>query len=454
MVGLLENMLDNKTALILGASGGIGSQISLKLALEGCIIIGIGTNEKKLKKVKREIEDVKGVFHYFITDIRDESKVKLTIKKIFDEFNGIDFIINSVGKYRMGLFLDIPIEAYKEVIDTNLTSIINFYFNFLSEYKKRIKENNKIVKLKHVIDIISLIQLIIYGGNAVAAASKAGLMTFSLDLSKELEWMKKSNNQEIKKDAEILSNIRFSRLYPENVDTDIYSDFDKSNPIWPIDSFPKFSPSIVANEILNLITNEEYKNINDVSIRIFKKDVITSLHTLNENGVPDLINPVKKYKRGEILDLYIKDTNNMGKGVFAGKNFRKGELIFRVTGKVINHQTEHSFQIDFDKHIEADYPARFINHSCDPTAGVKTDKNTGFPNIIAFKNINKDEQITIDWAMTELKHYPRDNPKLEFDLTCRCGSKICRGKFGYYSELSDELKKKYKGFILDYLISS
>lgn len=151
-------------------------------------------------------------------------------------------------------------------------------------------------------------------------------------------------------------------------------------------------------------------------------------------------------------DIYVSKTATNGLGVYAGRKFLRGELIMSVTGSVLENQTEHSYQIGFGRHLDPDSPGRYINHACEPNAGVKTDKETGFPDIYAMRNIETGEEIKIDYAMTEFMHYPRKNPEDEFDLTCRCEKPSCRGKLGYYSELAEEIKKSYKGFISDYLV--
>jgi uncharacterized protein len=151
------------------------------------------------------------------------------------------------------------------------------------------------------------------------------------------------------------------------------------------------------------------------------------------------------------LDVKLDFTPDRGQGLFALRNFRMGELVLSATGEVVSKQTEHSIQIGWDRHLEPRPLARFINHSCDPNLGVKTNKH-GFPDFVAMRAITMGEELTFDYAMTEYRHYERDDPALEFDLTCHCGSVICRGKLGYYSELPHELKEKYAGFISDYLL--
>ncbi|HLA43084.1 MAG TPA: SET domain-containing protein-lysine N-methyltransferase, partial [Aggregatilineales bacterium] len=124
---------------------------------------------------------------------------------------------------------------------------------------------------------------------------------------------------------------------------------------------------------------------------------------------------------------------------------------FETSGTFLTHQTEHTLQLGWDLHLEPDSPIRLMNHSCEPAAGVKTNARN-LPDFYAFRDIKKGEEITFDYAMTEYAHYPREDASLEFSLECRCGAPSCRGKLGYYSELSDEIKTKYAGYVSAYLV--
>lgn len=152
------------------------------------------------------------------------------------------------------------------------------------------------------------------------------------------------------------------------------------------------------------------------------------------------------------LNVYLRYVEGIRLGVYAIRDFRKGEFLFSALGRVVSEQTEFTVQIDWDRHLEVYPPTRYLNHSCDPNAGVKTNA-LGYPDFYAFRAIAKDEEIRYDYAMTEFRHYERSRPDLDFDLTCHCGSSLCRGRFGYYSELSDVLKEAYDGFVSKYLIA-
>jgi hypothetical protein len=154
------------------------------------------------------------------------------------------------------------------------------------------------------------------------------------------------------------------------------------------------------------------------------------------------------------MDVNLKETEyHVGYGVYAERDFRRGELVIRATGPVIPYQSMYSIQIDWDRHLEVDPPAKYLNHSCDPNLGVRS-CTAKCVELVALRDIKAGDEVTFDYAMTEYRHYPRPNPQDEFDLTCHCGSQNCRGRLGYYSELSDELKVKYRGFTAEYLIRS
>lgn len=152
------------------------------------------------------------------------------------------------------------------------------------------------------------------------------------------------------------------------------------------------------------------------------------------------------------MDVYLKKISyNVGYGVFAARDFQRGELVVRATGPVLTFQSMYSIQIDWDRHMQVGPPAKYLNHSCNPNLGVRSCNAEGV-DFVALRNIKEGEEITFDYAMTEFRHFPRPNPQDEFDLTCHCGSQNCRGRLGYYSELSGELKMKYRGFIAEYLV--
>lgn len=141
--------------------------------------------------------------------------------------------------------------------------------------------------------------------------------------------------------------------------------------------------------------------------------------------------------------IYIKKTKDKGKTIFANKSFKKNEFIFIISGPVVKKRTIYTIPISKRLSIDPISPGKYLCHCCEPNVGIKQRTR-----VIAMKNIKKDEEICIDYAMVVDK-YGKEIKKR--DLICRCGSRNCRGEFGSWEKLSTELKKKYKGFVSDYL---
>jgi hypothetical protein len=397
---LSEQLFHDKTVLVLDISSFIGWQSCLTLALEGYHLIGLGPDAEELSKLKREVDDIKGSFEYFVVDKAGNNQLSKMVNDIFDKFKGVSFIINPLG-------IDFLASKFA----------VAFYQFYLTEYTNRRQNGEAVCKLEHYIEMTV----------ADADIGTTEPMPFSPGMFKEDE-------------------VRFSRLYLAK-DTTTATEKDR---VWPINGVANISPGLIAAEVLNLLTNESYKQCNAVSLRISGQDVLARLHSIDQDGKVNLNEAVKEFNGGKVLKVYIKLTA-LGRGVFARTNFRKGELIIKTSGQAIDHQTEHSLQTDWNRHFEPEFPARLINHACEPNLGVRTNA-LGIPDFIAFRDIKADEALTFDYAMTEYTHYTRDDPDMEFSLSCRCEARSCRGKLGYYSELPAEIKKKYEGFVSAYLV--
>jgi uncharacterized protein len=140
---------------------------------------------------------------------------------------------------------------------------------------------------------------------------------------------------------------------------------------------------------------------------------------------------------------YLKDTKRYGKSIFANQNIQKDEIVFTIQGPIVKKPSIYTVPIDHDLYVDPSSPGKFLNHSCEPTCGIKNKTQ-----VIAMHDLRKDDEITIDYAMIVPQY---DEKKLKQNITCHCGSKKCRGEFGSYKALPANLRQKYKGYISDYL---
>ena len=149
-----------------------------------------------------------------------------------------------------------------------------------------------------------------------------------------------------------------------------------------------------------------------------------------------------------MADVQVK-RNQLGKGVFATRAFETGEWVLGVAGPLVKQRSIYTIQIAPGLHIMPRSPAKYLNHSCDPNLGVKMNRS-GLPDFYALRPIAEGEHLTFDYAMTE---YVLEEMEQNRERTpCRCGSPNCRGKIGSYSELPADVKRRYAGFIADYLL--
>lgn len=158
-------------------------------------------------------------------------------------------------------------------------------------------------------------------------------------------------------------------------------------------------------------------------------------------------------------NIYVKDTGVYGKSLFAKKDFKKDELVFIAFGSIITKPNFYTIPISNDLYIEPrvpeENPCQYICHSCEPNLGVKS--RTLF---VAMRDIKKDEEVTIDYAMIVLE-FPEPGQKgwenWDFEgwegWKCKCGRETCRGKVKGYLQLTKEEQKKYEDYVSEYITS-
>jgi SET domain-containing protein len=121
------------------------------------------------------------------------------------------------------------------------------------------------------------------------------------------------------------------------------------------------------------------------------------------------------------MDITIENSKIHGRGVFANRDFKKGEVVFKWNPKELSEEELTNLPKEDKKHVitinEIKYlmqsPEKYVNHSCEPNTNV--DK-LHFCDV-AIKDIKKGEEITSDYW--EDPYHPK--------MKCNCGSKKCRG---------------------------
>jgi len=113
--------LTRRTALITGASRGIGLAIARKFAQQGCNLIITGRDEKSLQAVSRELLRLKIRVFAVPCDVRDPHSVEALFRSIRREFFRLDILVNNAGIAHPNLHIDkLPFPVWKDVFETNV----------------------------------------------------------------------------------------------------------------------------------------------------------------------------------------------------------------------------------------------------------------------------------------------------------------------------------------------
>ena len=172
--------LNKKKVLITGATGGIGNALVDKFSNFGATIFATGTNEDKLKNLKKNYSNIN--VEKFRLD--DHNKIEGFIETVNETLGGLDILVNNAGITLDNLSIRLTEENWKKVLDINLTSSF-----LICKYaiKKMLKK-----KYGKIINITSIVGHTGNLGQANYAASKAGIAAYSKTLA--IEYAKKNIN--------------------------------------------------------------------------------------------------------------------------------------------------------------------------------------------------------------------------------------------------------------------
>lgn len=165
--------------LITGASSGIGRETALKFAKNGHpLIILCNKNIDGLMEVKSEIEKDGGTALAFVKDVSNSSDVSSLSNELKTQCFFPEILINNAGISYVGLLQDMSYDEWKNVIDTNLTSLFNLSKMVIPHMVA--KKNGRIINVSSMWGNVGASCEVAY------SASKGGVNTFTKALAKEL----------------------------------------------------------------------------------------------------------------------------------------------------------------------------------------------------------------------------------------------------------------------------
>lgn len=167
--------LTGKTALITGASGGIGGAIAKALHAQGATVALNGRNEEALKKLAA---DIGANVHVIVGALDTAEQAEAVIKQAEEKMGGVDILVNNAGLTKDGLFMRMKDEDWQVVQDVNLTAPFRLTRAAIKGMMKK--------RFGRIINITSVVGVTGNPGQANYCASKAGMIGMSKSMAAEV----------------------------------------------------------------------------------------------------------------------------------------------------------------------------------------------------------------------------------------------------------------------------
>jgi len=231
--------LKGKTAIVTGASDGIGKQIALKLAKEKVNLALIARNEEALAQVQIAAERLGSPkTHTYPSDVKNKEQIKKTITKIASDFRSIDILLNVAGIWqKMDLLENVNDEVVRDVIETDLTGLI-----YVTKFSMK---HLKVAKEAAIINISSRSGVTAQPEQSVYTAAKWGVTGFTEVLKQDLKNTK----------------IRVAGVYQGGTNTEM---FRKTGENFKQDKFTK--PGNLAEVIVFMLSRPPKIWLHDVRV--------------------------------------------------------------------------------------------------------------------------------------------------------------------------------------------
>ena len=182
-----RRLLENQTAIVTGASSGIGKSIAIALGAAGAnVCVNFVTGPEKAEAVVQEIE--KDASHAFAqqADVSSEAEVVAMFEAARDEFGSVDILVNNAGLQVDAPFAEMTRAQWQKVIDVNLTGQFLCAREAVREFRRHGVRPEVSCAAGKIICISSVHEVIPWAGHVNYAASKGGVMLMMKSIAQEV----------------------------------------------------------------------------------------------------------------------------------------------------------------------------------------------------------------------------------------------------------------------------
>lgn len=236
--------INNKIAIVTGASSGIGKATARKLSREGTTVVLASRSTDKLKELQDALPNESLVVEM---DVSNTSSVSAGFKEIKDHFQHIDILVNSAGIMPLSYLKNRHLDEWLETMEVNVKGTLRCIYEVIPSMKAQ--------QYGHIINITSVDGKELYAGGAIYGASKAALIALSHAMRMELS-------------PEF--NIRVTSIEPGTVDTNLRDDITDDELLEDkdySDEEPSLNAENIADAVIYALQQPRHVNVNGLLIK-------------------------------------------------------------------------------------------------------------------------------------------------------------------------------------------
>ena len=232
--------LAGRTAVVTGASRGIGAGIAKALGENGARVVLIARSEAALRERASEITGAIPI----PADVSNPENVERAAEKIRAELKGApDILVNNAGIFSVAVAEETTADTFVETLNTNLVAAFLFVRAFLGDMKLR--------QRGHIVTIGSIADHTIYSGNLAYSAAKFGLRAVHEVLRAELRG----------------TGVRTSLISPAATNTDMWNEVTVTDPVnRPHSKRPMLEPDDVVRAVMFALTQPDTVNVDELRV--------------------------------------------------------------------------------------------------------------------------------------------------------------------------------------------
>ncbi len=177
-VAMSTRKLEGRTALITGASKGLGKAMALALAEAGARVALVSRNLDLLNETAAAVRKLGAEAAVFQVDVTDEAQVRRLEEAVAGDFGRVQILINNAGMNNRKPVTEFTLAEWRQVMDTNLTGVFLMCRSFVPQMRGQ--------GYGRILNLTSIMSHVALPGRTAYAASKAGLLGFTRALALEL----------------------------------------------------------------------------------------------------------------------------------------------------------------------------------------------------------------------------------------------------------------------------